>query len=435
MSFGEGAPPGAPPVADPHGAARLAPSTPPPPPFDGRTSLSSSVPPPLFPPALVAVLRERVTTGPLSTLADDLLDQLLTVVFFAGLETNEGERLPIRVAFIGDDSPDVLLPGADHGAVAMYRWKLLRFAMPRPCTVPELVKLSVVTAEEKMYCAVTATGEALQIAGFAREGANVDEDPFLKILSSRPGGLTIRAGRDRVLEYERGSVLTGGEHVVFSAGPVRRALEAAAGASAASCSVDDYLETVRALVREMAAHGRGGILIVHPDEHPALPPTPYRMTSEGSLSSMLGIARLIGHSDTARAPDHRVGEKMTAFGRLLRSAFLAEIDRVIEEIGVMTAIDGATVLDRNLAVQAFGVILPVAHEIRVAFALDPEASSLTFGDLACRGTRHRASATCAEEHPGAVVFVASEDGDISCMFRPPSHDCPIVFRLGRRDAV
>ncbi|MBI2390836.1 MAG: DNA integrity scanning protein DisA nucleotide-binding domain protein [Deltaproteobacteria bacterium] len=101
----------------------------------------------------------------------------------------------------------------------------------------------------------------------------------------------------------------------------------------------------------------------------------------------------------------------------------------------MTAIDGATVLDRNLALQAFGVILPVAHDIRVSFAVNPEASSLTEGDLACRGTRHRASATFAAEHPGAVVFVASEDGDVSCMFRPAGHECAIVFRLGRRDAV
>ena len=51
-------------------------------------------------------------------------------------------------------------------------------------------------------------------------------------------------------------------------------------------------------------------------------------------------------------------------------------------------------------------------------------------DLGSRGTRHRAGATYAAEHPGTIVFVASEDGQISCMFRDPAAEPTLLWRLG-----
>jgi hypothetical protein len=34
-----------------------------------------------------------------------------------------------------------------------------------------------------------------------------------------------------------------------------------------------------------------------------------------------------------------------------------------------------------------------------------------------------------------VVFVASADGDVSCMMRPAARQRTVMFRLGSRDAV
>jgi hypothetical protein len=60
------------------------------------------------------------------------------------------------------------------------------------------------------------------------------------------------------------------------------------------------------------------------------------------------------------------GSENPAFGQLLHNAFLAEAERVVEELGGMTAIDGAVLLNRDLALVAFGVILPVRQQITVA---------------------------------------------------------------------
>jgi hypothetical protein len=69
------------------------------------------------------------------------------------------------------------------------------------------------------------------------------------------------------------------------------------------------------------------------------------------------------------------------------------------------------------ALTAFGVILPVGRPTAVAEAVDVEGLRERIIDLGSRGTRHRAGINYAARHPGSVVFVASEEGQVSCLFR------------------
>jgi hypothetical protein len=92
--------------------------------------------------------------------------------------------------------------------------------------------------------------------------------------------------------------------------------------------------------------------------------------------------------------------------------------------------DGATVLDCGLGVRGFGVVLPVARDLEVVEASDPEASETARFHLSTRGTRHRAAATYASHCPGSVVFVASHDGPISCMLGDSATPRVLVWRLG-----
>jgi len=378
----------------------------------------------VFPPALVQMVRDRLTrrSGCLSEVTDEELARLLTTVFFAGLETYEGEHNPIGVAFLGRSSLDfVISEDAAAGALPLYQWKILRFASPRPFVIPELVKLGVSGTDRRIYSAVGVLDDGrLAITGLAREGFNGGPDPFIKIVASRPGCLSIRSGRDLVIEYERGSILAFGEDEEFSAGPVRRRLEAIAHAA----GVDDdvvphYLDAIAFLVHEIVEHGRGGILIISADESPpVVESAPYRMMLDSSLATMLRLAWRAGRNTHAGAPGNR------AFGQLLRNAFLTEAERVVEEFGRLTAIDGAVLLNRDLALMAFGVILPVGEQIAVTDGTTDENGRARIIDLGSRGTRHRASATYAGEHPGSVVFVASADGQVSCMFRE-QRDAPV----------
>src|SRR6185295_16630027 len=162
----------------------------------------------------------------------------------------------------------------------IYAWKTLRFLTMRPFAVPELVKLSVATMDERVYIAVLLLDDgSLGVAGLAREGIGLDDDPFLKLVAVHPGELSVRSGRDRLSEYERGTILTGGKDDVIAPGPVRVSLEATArSAGLDDETIPEYLKSVRALVSEMVAHGHGGILVIHSSEQPELgEAAPYRM--------------------------------------------------------------------------------------------------------------------------------------------------------------
>jgi hypothetical protein len=377
----------------------------------------------VFPPALVRMMRERVAPSSewLLDVTDEDLGLLFTTIFFAGLETHEGEHYPVSVAFLGHSHTDYVV--SDNGVVdvpPLYRWKIMRFVSPRPFASRELVKLAVAGGDRRIYSAVGVLDDGrLAITGLAREGSHTGADPFIRIIAPRPGCLSIRGGRDLAVEYERGVVVTVSEDVLFAAAPVREALERIAR----SAGMDDnvvghYLDTVVLLVRETVAHGRGGILIISPEEHPLVAESaPYRMLVDFSLGTLLRLA-------------WRIRGKGVEFGDLLRNAFLTEAERVVEELGRLTAIDGAVLLNHSLGLVSFGVILPVRQHVGVVDATLSDAHAhLEAGDLGTRGTRHRAGATYAAEHPGSVVFVTSEDGQVSCLLREHV-DTPLrIWRL------
>jgi len=382
----------------------------------------------VFPPALVPVLRERFASsgGSLAEISDGVLIELLTTIFFAGLATYEGEHRPIGVVFLGRSSTDVVIPDAS-GVALLYQWKIVRFETPRPFIIPELVKLAVAGAERRIHTGVNVLDDGrVAITGLAREGFNADGDPFVRVVASRPGCLSIRCGRELILGYEHGSILTGGENLVFVAGPVRHALETIARAAHMDdAAVPVYLDAVRSLVREMAAHGHGGLLVISPEERPLVHSAPYRMALDSSIGALLRLGRRI---DPSRSPSGEL-----AFAQLLRNAFLTETERVIEELGALTAIDGALILSRSLALIAFGAILRVGRAAMIREALDAEGTRHRAIDFGSRGTRHRAAATYAADHPGAVVFVSSEDGQVSCLLRDHVHRYVLLWRLGPAD--
>jgi hypothetical protein len=364
----------------------------------------------VFPPALVPVLRDRSTSPILAEIDDELLGELLTTVYFAGLETHEGEHRAIRAVFTASVGTDLVIPdGAEAGGAPVYLWKILRFEKARPFAVSELVKLAMASTNERIYGAIATAHGELEISGLACKGVPSEADSMLELVAPRPGTLSVRSGGARLVDYERGTIVAGGEDVVLEQGPVRRALEASARAADMDPEgIRDYLHAVHALVTAMATHGRGGILVISSESEPHVARAgAYRMTRDSSITSLLRLSRRIHRPDD-----------VSSYGFLLRNAFLTEVQRMIEEYGALTAIDGATVLSSGLALVAFGAVLPVAQRAVV--------------DLGPRGTRHRASATYAHDHPGSVVFVASEDGDVSCMLRETIAERVLVWRLTQR---
>jgi CheY-like chemotaxis protein len=377
-----------------------------------------------FPPSLVPILRERLPISCITDMDDELLAELLTVVFFAGLETEEGERNPVRVLFVGERAVEL---GTTTGSAPLYRWSPVRFRAGRHFSARELVKLAAASASERVFTEVFAREGRLVIAGLVREGVNLEGDPFLKIIVPKPGALSIRVGREHVLDYEHGRVQAGGGDVILSAGPVQGALAAAAAACGLpNDAIPAYLDAVHSLVVELSAHGRGGILVISPEEEPRIPgESGYRTCGGISLVSLL---ERLESRELGLGPAHAAS---VALEQILRGTFSSELERTIKELGALTALDGATVLDRSLSLAGFGVVLPVHPGNGVVEALDVSATSVRPYDLSTRGTRHRAAASFAREHPNSVVFVASGDGHLGCLFRAPEWEGVVMWRMRR----
>lgn len=396
----------------------------------------------VFPPALVATLRPRLAASTVSfaDVGDEVMAELLTAVFFASLETHESEHYPVRVAFAGRITADVISPEGDaQDATPMlfYRWSTLRLEPPRPFSVRELVRLGIVTRTERMYLKVELHERGLFITGLAREGQNREGDPYLKVLAQRPGVLSVRRGDDTLLEYVRGEVAAIAEDVMACPGVVQRALGACARRARLGDAVfPDYLAMVREIVAEMSGHGHGGILVVSPEERPQLPVGAAYSTEDTSTLGRL-LVHLERSSGTRRAKTdvdsspHAVATHQLR--ELLESAFSNETERMVAELGSFTAMDGATVLDCSLGLRGFGVVLPVARDIEVLEALDPEAAGVVEYDLSTRGTRHRAAATYTAKFPGSVVFVASNDGPLSCLVWSEPRRAVLLWRVRAPD--
>ena len=399
---------------------------------DHRVALAEPTAP-VFPPALVRVLRERLASdGCLEEVADEIIVQLLTTVFFAGLETYEGERNPIGVAFLGKSQSDFIMPeGTESGEALLYQWKSHAVRLASPLCDPRAREarrrwsrppdLSQRSASSRM--------EAWPSRGSRAKARTPTRTPSSRSSRQVPGPCRIRRGRDLLLGYERGTILTGGEELVFSAGPIRRALETTARCRRPGRRRDLRIPGCRPFNR--ARDGR-----TRPRRH--RDHQPRGATASRRVGDIQDDARLFaGRAPPAgrahqgetgasicraanRAEDTPVSRCGTTgptppFGSLLRNALLTEVERVIEEFGALTAIDGAVLLNRDLALIAFGVILPVGRPTAVAHAVDAEGLHGRIVDLGSRGTRHRAASAYAARHPGSVVFVASEDGQVSCV--------------------
>ncbi|HTU63310.1 MAG TPA: hypothetical protein VMF89_32840, partial [Polyangiales bacterium] len=316
---------------------------------------------------------------------------------------------PIRVALMSRSDA--------HESSAVARsdgWRTVRFRPAVTCNVRQLVRLSRAAPSERLFLMLSALPR-LTIIGLGHEKSE-NERPLLKLIAPEPGSLEMWIGRQRVLDYAQGRVMEPPENVLLAPGSVRlRLIDLAARAG-----LPEYIDSVAALVRHMADHAYGGILIIAPDG--SAPPSDGGFLLEPGLSVGAVLAR-ISHLDEFEEPTRS----------LLEDGLRAELARTLAEVGRLSALDGATIVDAELNVLGFGIILPVVEDVCVLEAADAAVSNSSRFPLWQYGARHRAAASYAWTHPGTLVFVASADGDIACMFREPSLAHVLMWRFRSGD--
>ncbi|MEO7768803.1 MAG: putative sensor domain DACNV-containing protein, partial [Ferruginibacter sp.] len=153
------------------------------------------------------------------------------------------------------------------------------------------------------------------------------------------------------------------------------------------------------LAASMRVHGRGGLVLIVPNgstewQKSIIHPISYPVTP-----AFDGITKLIQQDHTERAT--------TTWQEGLRKA--------IDIVGGFTAVDGATIINRNYELIAFGTKIarsemstPVDQIVTTEPVLDAVAEYIHPGQNG--GTRHLAAAQFVYDQRDAIALVASQDG-------------------------
>jgi hypothetical protein len=180
---------------------------------------------------------------------------------------------------------------------------------------------------------------------------------------------------------------------------------------------DDALNVQVQLALSMRRHGRGGILLVVPSgsnrwRESIVHPMPYAVNpSYSDLADLLRNREVFDEDDWTDA-----------------------VNRNIETVAGLTAVDGATIMNDQYELLAFGAKItrrdgaPIVEQVVVT---EPVLGTVPIrmhpGQLG--GTRHLAAAQSVHDQPGSTALVASQDGRFTVFAWSPCEDAVHAHRV------
>jgi len=311
------------------------------------------------------------------------IEEMIDATFWASLRREEGYVPTISAAFL---DPDAAI-------------EPLRFAQPLPFAPDALAKLAPAVERPGVHLGVWRASGELQVWGTA---TRIPKHCFVLEVTS-PGLLVIKESRgEETGKFANVAVLEGDLIKVLSEDtlnlpdclPLVRSL---LGLGQAGSPTDD-LNVLLQLAVSMRRHGRGGSLLVVPGtserwRDSIVPPIHYSVSPP-----FLGLSGLLHNGSVTQ-----------------NSAWKNALNRTIEAIAGLTAVDGATVMSDSYQLIAFGAKIerhPEGTRVGQVVVTEPVAGSVAeiVNPTQLGGTRHLSAAQFAQDQPDSMALVASQDG-------------------------
>lgn len=314
----------------------------------------------------------------------EVIEQIINVAFWASLRKEEGHSPKISISFVSPEEVE----------------KPLLFGLKLPFNNDSLTKLAPGIERAGVHLGVWEENGQLFIWGTT---LNIPDYCFVLDVSE-PGLLVIKHRRLRGFgKYSNVAVLNGDEikFIDQSCGslPDSPPIVTALLDVDAPCSWNDGVNVLIQLAVSMKSHGHGGILlvvppnstewrksIVHPLNYPVFP-------SFGSLAHLM------------LEPNRE--NNITQWRNNLKQE--------VDNIGGLTAVDGATVISRDFNVFTFGAKITrkgnndaISNIQYVEPIIGGEAKEKHAGEIG--GTRHLSAAQFIYDQRDAMAMVASQDG-------------------------
>jgi sensor domain DACNV-containing protein len=317
----------------------------------------------------------------------DTVEALIDVAFWASLRREETYVPKISLAFLAPEA-------ASHP---------LMFGRPLPLVPGALVKVAPAVERPGIHLGVSHGENGLSVWGTVRA------IPFLCFVVevAAPGLLVVKHHRGEesgkfvnvaVIEGDQIKIVDEQASSLPDCPPLLTSLlgfDSPASWSTGAVSVNVLVQ----LAASMRAHGRGGLLLVVPSasddwRESIVRPIPYAV-----VPPFPELAQL-----TRENPDEK-----------LRRPWQDAVNRAVDAIAGLTAVDGATVLTNRYELLAFGAKIarrkgsPQVEQVTVTEPVEGNVA-MTVHPTQLGGTRHLSAAQFVHDQRDAVALVASQDG-------------------------
>ena len=312
------------------------------------------------------------------------VEAIIDAAFWASLRREESYVPKVSLVFL---SPELAI----HP---------LLFERPLPLVPRALVKVAPAVERAGIHLGVWRIGGALSVWGTVRK------IPPLSVVVevAAPGLLVVKHHRGTeagkfvnvaVLEGDQVKVVDDRASNITDCPPVLTSLLGFESHASAAGSLDLLVQ----LSVSMRAHGRGGSLLVVPDESEAwlesiVRPIPYAVVP--AFGELAQLSREMPVEPPARRWEEAVA-------------------RAVDAIAGLTAVDGATVMTSGYELLAFGAKIvrrkgsPQVEQVTVTEPIEGGTAALVH-PTQLGGTRHLSAAQFVHDQRETVALVASQDG-------------------------
>ncbi|HEX7365916.1 MAG TPA: hypothetical protein VF273_02415 [Pelobium sp.] len=352
---------------------------------------------------LIESAHEKGELGLAQAPTGSVIEEIINAAFWASLRKEEGNSPKISIAFVSPQQAE----------------QPLLFGLKLPLTVAVLTKLAPGVERAGIHLGVWEEAGSLYIWGTTLKIPN-----YCFVLDvSEPGLIVIKHRRLQGFgKYTNVAVLKGDEIKVinkdcgvFNECP---AIVTALLDIDAPCAYNDGVNVLIQLAVSMRSHQHGGLLLVVPPKtsdwkRSIVQPLQYPVfPTFGALAELLSQDQAI-HSELS-----------------WQTALKSEV----ENIGGLTAVDGATIISRDHHLHTFGAKIVRSNDtatIEKILFIEPlinaEAQIKFIGQVG--GTRHFAAAQFVYDQRDALAMVASQDGHFTVFSWSPANQMVQAYRI------
>jgi hypothetical protein len=358
---------------------------------------------------LVAYFRHRIAAGngspeDVAALPDaPAIEALIDVAFWASLRREEGLTPRISLAFLAPEA----------------RRRPLIFERPLPLRPDVLARVSPAVERQGIHLGVWRDANELLVWGTTRI-----IPPHCFVLEvSAPGLLVIKhQSADDSGKFINVAVLEGEQiKMVDERASNMPGCPALLTSLLGSDSPGSWGHSVNVLVQlavSMRGHGRGGLLVVIPAGSEAWRESIVQPIGYAVSPPFAELARLTG--EPPHQTDRRLWQDM--------------LGRAVDELGGLTAVDGAMVLTDRYELLGFGAKIgrrkgwAQVERVRLTEPVEGGRALVIHPDE-LGGTRHLAAAQFVHDQRDAVALVASQDGRFTVLEWSACEDMVCAHRI------